>query len=111
MVQQPEVPSIPPAAVRDVATVLDVREPAEWSAGHIDGALHVPLMSLPTRLAELPEDEELVVVCRSGGRSAQATAYLRALGRPAVNLDGGMQAWAAAGRGMRSETGAAPVVA
>jgi rhodanese-related sulfurtransferase len=98
-------------AVPDGAYLLDVREPAEWVAGHAPEATHVPLGQLVARLDEIPADAEVVVVCRSGGRSAQATAYLNQVGRRAVNLDGGMQAWAAAGRPMVSETGAAPVVA
>ncbi len=84
--------------------VLDVRENIEWQHGHIDGARHIPLMDLPARLEELP-DQQLLVVCRVGGRSAQAVAYLQAQGRDAVNLDGGMLDWATTGRPMVSETG------
>jgi rhodanese-related sulfurtransferase len=90
--------------------VLDVREPDEWAAGHVDGALHVPLGTLPLRLDEVPADATVLVVCRSGGRSAQATMWLEQQGREAVNLHGGMHAWAAAGRPMVSETGAPPAV-
>jgi rhodanese-related sulfurtransferase len=99
------------AAVPDGAYLLDVREPGEWVAGHAPDATHVPLGELVARVDEVPADQDVVVVCRSGGRSAQATAYLNGIGRRAVNLDGGMQAWAAAGRPMVSETGAAAVVA
>jgi rhodanese-related sulfurtransferase len=105
------VPSVAAPAVPDDAYLLDVREPDEWVAGHAPNAVHVPLGELVARLAEVPADEDIVVVCRSGARSAQATAYLNQAGRRAVNLDGGMQAWAAAGRPMVSESGAAPVVA
>lgn len=105
------VPSVSATTVPVDAYVLDVREPGEWTAGHVPGAVHLPLGQLPARLDDVPADREVVVVCRSGGRSAQATAFLNASGRRAVNLDGGMQAWAAAGRPMVSETGRAPVVA
>lgn len=89
--------------------VLDVREPVEWAHGHIDGAVHIPLMQLPQRLAELPDGQTLVV-CKIGGRSAQAVGYLTQQGIDAVNLDGGMLEWAGAGRPMVSETGRPPHV-
>jgi|GEM_PF-337111 len=103
------VPSVPPAAVAADAAVLDVREPDEWAAGHIPGALHVPLWEVPSRLDALPE-QEIVVVCRTGGRSARAVAWLNRNGFEAVNLDGGMAAWAEAGRPMVSDTGDSPFV-
>ena len=79
--------------------VLDVREDDEWAAGHIDGALHIPLMELPARVDEVAAlgAEQLLVVCKVGGRSAQATGYLAQQGYPAVNLDGGMLDWDALG--------------
>ncbi len=89
--------------------VLDVREDVEWRHGHIEGASHIPLSDLPTRLTEVPEGQTLVV-CKVGGRSAQAVAYLRQQGHEVVNLDGGMLDWEAAGRPMVSETGDRPQV-
>jgi len=89
--------------------VLDVREDVEWRHGHIEGATHIPLMELPQRLADVPEGQVLVV-CRVGGRSAQAVGYLARQGLEVVNLDGGMLDWAEAGRPMVSETGAPPRV-
>jgi rhodanese-related sulfurtransferase len=109
-VMPPAVPSITASAVPDGAPILDVRELDEWQAGHVPGALHVPLGELPARLADLPADGELVVVCRSGGRSARAVAWLNDNGYDSVNLDGGMGAWAEAGRAMVSESGGLPVV-
>jgi rhodanese-related sulfurtransferase len=114
----PAVPSVDPAGVPSGARVLDVREPDEWEAGHIEGALHIPLAELPGRLGELPDGESgdpsnaaaLVVVCRSGNRSGRAVAWLARNGYDAVNLDGGMGAWAASGRPMVSETGDTPAV-
>ncbi|NYG59508.1 rhodanese-related sulfurtransferase [Nocardioides daedukensis] len=89
--------------------VLDVREDAEWRAGHIEGALHIPMMELGERLDDVPLEQTLVV-CKVGGRSAQASAWLVSQGRDVVNLDGGMLDWAAAGRPMLSETGQDPQV-
>jgi rhodanese-related sulfurtransferase len=83
--------------------VLDVREPVEWAHGHIEGAVHIPLMDLPARVGDVPGQQTLVV-CKVGGRSAQAAAYLLQQGHDVVNLDGGMLDWEAAGRAMVSET-------
>jgi rhodanese-related sulfurtransferase len=89
--------------------VLDVWEDVEWDAGHIEGALHIPLSELPARVGEVPEGQFLVT-CKVGGRSAQAVAWLNQQGHEAVNLAGGMLDWEAAGRPMVSETGAPPQV-
>ena len=88
------------------AYLLDVREPDEWEAGHAPGAHHVPMMEVPARMAEIPSDTEVVVVCRSGSRSGHVVSYLMANGWENVrNLDGGMQSWAAQGRDVVSESG------
>ena len=88
------------------AFLLDVREDDEWEAGHAPGALHVPMMQIPTRAGEVPTDREVVVICRAGQRSAQVVAYLQANGWDrVVNLNGGMHDWAAAGLPMVSEDG------
>jgi rhodanese-related sulfurtransferase len=89
--------------------VLDVREDVEWTHGHIEGATHIPLAEVPARVEEVPEGQTLVV-CKVGGRSARAVAFLQARGRNVVNLDGGMLDWSAAGRPMVSETGSDPQV-
>jgi rhodanese-related sulfurtransferase len=91
------VPSVDVSALPAGAVVVDVREDDEWQAGHIDGALHVPLMTLPTQLDAIPRDVPVAVVCRVGGRSAQAVQFLVQNGIDAVNVDDGMLAWAAAG--------------
>jgi rhodanese-related sulfurtransferase len=78
------------------ALFLDVREDFEWDAGHIEGARHVPLGTLGQAVDALPKDRPIVVLCKVGGRSAQATAYLQQQGFDAVNLAGGMFAWEAA---------------
>ena len=74
-----------------------MREHDEWQAGHLEGSVHIPLMELGERFAELPH-RAVLVVCRSGSRSAYATAYLVQQGFDAVNLDGGLVEWAGAGR-------------
>jgi len=87
------------AALRDDgASLLDVREPDEWAAGHIPGATLIPLGELPSRLGELERNAKIVVVCRSGNRSAEGRDILLGAGFPAVtSLDGGMKEWARAG--------------
>ncbi|UFA50020.1 rhodanese-like domain-containing protein [Deinococcus radiophilus] len=77
--------------------IIDVRTPEEFAAGHIEGAQLLPLGELEGRMAELPKDGELYVVCRSGSRSAQASELLTQAGRSVTNVDGGMLAWEAAG--------------
>lgn len=92
------------------ARILDVREDYEWEAGHIDGAVHIPLDALPERLKDLDPDQDLAVICRSGGRSARATAWLESHGYSAVNVSGGMGAWLEAGKPMVSDNGQDPAV-
>lgn len=78
--------------------VLDVRTPAEFAAGHVEGAINIPLDVLASRLGELPKDRSVHVICRSGSRSAQAADLLAKNGFDGVvNIDGGMNAWTAAG--------------
>ncbi|MFC6715797.1 rhodanese-like domain-containing protein [Branchiibius cervicis] len=84
--------------VPDDAVILDVREQDEWDAGHAPNAVHIPLSELPSRIDELPEVDELPVVCRRGGRSAQAVAWLEQQGFDVVNVEGGMSAWESAGK-------------
>ncbi len=108
-----EVPTLQvsevPVPIPEGLVVLDVREPLEWQHGHIDGAVHIPLHELPARRDEVP-DGRVLVVCKVGGRSAQAVAYLRAADLDAVNLGGGMLDWAEAGRPMVSDLAAPPRV-
>ncbi|WP_305787296.1 rhodanese-like domain-containing protein [Symbioplanes lichenis] len=102
----PQIPSVTPGQVDPAAYLLDVREPDEWTAGHAPQAHHLPMMEVPARLAEIPTDAEVVVVCRSGGRSGQVVNYLMGNGWDNVrNLDGGMKAWESEGREVVSENG------
>jgi rhodanese-related sulfurtransferase len=106
-----QVPGVAASEVGADAYLLDVREDDEWAAGHAPGAHHLPMMEIPVRLTEVPQDGDVVVVCRMGGRSAQVVAYLRRNGWDnARNLDGGMQEWVAAGRPLTSDGGAEPRV-
>lgn len=73
--------------------LLDVRQPEEVSDWAIPGVVNVPLGELADRLAEVPTDRRIVVVCASGNRSSRATALLDRAGYPALNLTGGMAAW------------------
>jgi rhodanese-related sulfurtransferase len=85
------------------AFVLDVREPTEWAAGHIAGATLIPLGQLPNRLSEVPRDRQVVVVCRTGHRSAQGRDILLGAGFPGVtSMTGGMTAWTAAGNPVKT---------
>lgn len=75
--------------------LIDVREPHEWEIAHIEGAELVPLASLPEHLHDFDSAEDMVVVCKSGSRSAQAVDLLRRAGfRKVKNLRGGINAWA-----------------
>ena len=98
---KPEVPEVSAeeAFARSAggeAVILDVREPGEWAAGHIPGALHIPLGEFEARWHELRASGSVVAVCRSGNRSAIAAKALRSVGVDAANLSGGMKAWAGA---------------
>jgi rhodanese-related sulfurtransferase len=78
-------------------TLLDVREPHELAICKIDGSITIPMQQVPGRLGELPKDGAIVVMCHHGGRSRMVTNFLRQNGYSgAVNLQGGIDAWAAA---------------
>ena len=75
---------------------LDVREHFEWNSGHIDGAIHIPMGEVASRIDELDEDSPIVVVCHVGQRSALVADWLNERGFEAHNLEGGLAAWQAA---------------
>ncbi len=84
--------------VQDGALLVDVREQGEYDQIHAEGATLLPLSEFEARYAELPKDRPLVMICRSGARSARAGEYLLTNGYGDVtNLAGGTQAWAEAG--------------
>lgn len=80
--------------VEDGGFLLDVREADEWDAGHAPEAVWIPMGELQARVDELPRDRRIVAICRSGARSHTVAAALLGAGFDAVNLDGGMRAWA-----------------
>lgn len=102
---------VPAASVPDGAWLLDVREDDEWAAGHVPNATHIPLGQLGARANEVPQDQDVYVICRSGMRSGRAAHALNGAGWRAINVAGGMQDWAAAGRPMVTDSGAQPFVA
>ncbi len=81
-------------ANRQDLQVLDVREDDEWTAGRIDGAVHIPLGELERRVSELDRNRPIVTVCRSGGRAGKAAKFLSGAGLNAEVMDGGMTQWA-----------------
>ncbi|WP_336046901.1 rhodanese-like domain-containing protein [Solibacillus ferritrahens] len=73
--------------------LIDVREVDEVESGHIPGITHIPLGLLEFRMHELNKNTPYIMVCRSGGRSGQATAYLESQGFDVTNMAGGMLEW------------------
>ena len=96
-------PEIPTIAIPDVArhleqgwTLLDVRTDEEWASGRMPGAVHIPMDQLMRRLDEV--GDQVICVCAVGSRSARVTHFLNSRGTDALNLEGGIYAWADAGR-------------
>ncbi|AZS37965.1 Thiosulfate sulfurtransferase GlpE [Microbacterium lemovicicum] len=81
---------------RDGVPLIDVREEDEFAAGHVPGAVNLPMSSIGEHLDELP-DEPFDVICQAGGRSARVVEALEARGYDATNVDGGTGEWAQAG--------------
>lgn len=102
-----QVPAVDPRAVPSDVVLLDVREDDEWAAGHVAGAVHIPMMQVPQRLEHDPgpitPQTPIVVMCKGGGRSAQVTAWLLQHGYDATNMTGGLLAWQAAGRPLEAD--------
>lgn len=84
--------------------LLDVREPDEFAEVHAAGARLLPLSELTERVSEVPLDQAVLVICRSGARSAKATDYLNERGGQATNVGGGTLAWVEAGLPTNSST-------
>ena len=81
---------------RDGANVIDVREPHEYAAGHVPGAINVPMATIPVRMQDLPRGD-VYVICESGARSWQVASFLAQRGIDVTNVDGGTAAWRSAG--------------
>ncbi|MGE2716187.1 rhodanese-like domain-containing protein [Mycolicibacterium litorale] len=99
-----------PATFTGPALLLDVREDDEWQRGHAADALHIPMGDVPSRLAEVDPQATVYVMCHVGGRSQRVAQYLARNGYHAVNVSGGMLAWAAAGRPVVTDDGGAGTV-
>jgi rhodanese-related sulfurtransferase len=95
----------------DDVQIVDVRESDEWEAGHIEGAVHIPMGQLNQRQDELADDRQIVTVCRSGSRSGAVADTLNRAGYRAENLEGGMQTRAREGLPFVAEDGREPRVA
>ena len=81
---------------REGRPLIDVREPEEFAAGHVPGAVNLPMSTIGDHLDDLPA-EAFDVICKSGGRSARVTEALSARGYDATNVEGGTDGWIAAG--------------
>jgi rhodanese-related sulfurtransferase len=79
------------------AVLIDVRERDEFDAAHVPDATLIPLSEFAERYAEMPQDKEIVLICAGGVRSARAAEYAASQGYNVANLEGGINAWAAAG--------------
>ena len=91
------------SAMKDEALVVDVREPNEYAAGHVPGALLLPLAMVPLRHSELPKGETVYLICQTGGRSFTAATWLAQQGYDVRNVTGGTSDWIA--NGLPVETG------
>jgi rhodanese-related sulfurtransferase len=86
--------------IEEGAEAIDVRRPYEWDAGRIPGARHLEINELQGEAESIDRDRAVIFYCRSGSRSALAAAAFRQAGWDAYNLEGGLEAWVAAGLGL-----------
>jgi rhodanese-related sulfurtransferase len=93
------------AAATADCVLLDVREHDEWMRGHAPTAIQIPMSEIIGRVDELDRTSRVICICRSGSRSARVTAWLRQQGFDAVNMNGGMHAWAKSGHPMVDHAG------
>ena len=105
-----DIETVKVSEIPDGAKILDVREDYEWVAGHAAGALHIPLDQLPARISDLDPDEDLYVICRTGGRSFRGAQWLVGQGYSALNVAGGMDQWLENGMPLVSDNGLKPVI-
>jgi rhodanese-related sulfurtransferase len=108
-VAQADIAAVPTTFGESVV-LLDVREDDEWQRGHVAGAQHIPMGDVPARMAEIDPDAELYVICHAGGRSLRVANYLARNGYTPINVDGGMLAWAGAGRPLVTDDGSAGAI-
>lgn len=95
------IPTVSAAEAHDLmqqgTPLIDVREDMEWAQAHIPGATHAPISQFMHHVKDIPKDQQVLVYCAVGGRSAQAVGWLNQNGYDAVNVAGGIQSWAAEG--------------
>jgi rhodanese-related sulfurtransferase len=112
LTSSPEVRDVTVAEVRakpSDAAVIDVREPAEFAAGHVPGAVNLPQAELASRLEEVPRDRPVLVICQGGFRSLRAAQFLSQCGLNNIaSVRGGTEAWRAAGGDLTLEDAKAP---
>jgi glyoxylase-like metal-dependent hydrolase (beta-lactamase superfamily II)/rhodanese-related sulfurtransferase len=108
----PEVREVPIEDVRagaPDATLIDVREPGEFASGHVPGAVNLPQADLATRIDEVPRDRPVFVICQGGFRSLRAAQFLFQCGlKNVASVNGGTEAWRAAGGEVILESGRSP---
>jgi rhodanese-related sulfurtransferase len=89
--------TVSPAKAKELqnagALLIDVRESHEYKSGHASGAKHIALGSIANRLRDLPIEREILVICQSGARSAQAANFLAGKGYKVINVSGGTNGW------------------
>ncbi len=94
----PEIAVEELAAVHKGGVLVDVREPEEYVAGHVPGAVPIPMSQLATRMGEIDKTSPVFVICESGNRSSAMTDLLRGAGFDAVSVAGGTGPWTRSGR-------------
>ncbi len=96
-----QAPGVDPTSAQQAieagCMLLDIRSAEEWQQFRVDGAVHISMRELGQRLGELPRDRQVIVICHSGSRSGRVVPQLINAGIDAVNLSGGLIAWARAG--------------
>ncbi len=85
------------ARLEQGAVLIDVREPDEWNEARVENATLIPLSEFAQRINEMPKDKDIVLMCAGGVRSARAAEFAAPQGYKLANLEGGINAWAAAG--------------
>jgi rhodanese-related sulfurtransferase len=103
MVPQADVRQLS-TALAEGAVVIDVREPFEYASGHVPGAISMAMHLVPLRVAEIPVDRDVYLICASGNRSWQVCQYLSDRGIKATNVAGGTMAWQLAGFAIETAT-------
>jgi len=94
----PEIDVEELAAIHERGLLVDVREPDEYVAGHVPGAVLIPMSQFANRMGEIDETSPVFVICASGNRSSAMTDLLRGAGFDAVSVTGGIAAWTRSGR-------------